>query len=384
MEIFLGPDSKKNLKDFGEADFKALADGLSLPAYRGRQIAKWIFGKRVFTFDEMTDLPLDLRRTLEDGFFIGRLALESAETSRDATRKFLFRSSRGAPVESVLIPDGTRRTLCVSTQAGCRMGCGFCVTGALGLLDQLSAGDIAGQFIEVARETGERITHVVLMGMGEPLDNYENVARAVRTLVHPDWIGVSPRRVTLSTCGLIPPLIRFKTEFPRVRLAISLGAPDDERRNRLIPVNRRYPLAALMEACRDLPLQPRERVTFEYTLLRGVNDSVEDARALARLIRGVRCKVNLLPFNASPVLPYERPDEAAVDRFARVLAAKGVTVTVRKSRGRDIEAACGLLAAGLSKRAPQTADAEADGAAEPSPERTPKTASHPSPPAPPA
>ncbi len=373
-------DRRKDLKDFGGADFKALADGLNLPAYRGRQIAKWIFGKGVLTFEEMTDLPLDLRRTLEDGFFIGRLALETAQTSRDATRKFLFRSPRDTPVESVLIPDGTRRTLCVSTQAGCRMACGFCVTGALGLLDQLSAGDIAGQFIEVARETRERITHVVLMGMGEPLDNYENVARAVRTLVHPDWIGLSPRRVTLSTCGLIPPLIRFKTEFPRVRLAVSLGAPDDERRDRLIPVNRRYPLGALMEACRELPLQPRERITFEYTLLRGVNDSVEDARALARLIRGVRCKVNLLPFNASPILPYERPDEAAVDRFARVLAAKGVTVTVRKSRGRDIEAACGLLAAGLPKRAPQTADAEAGGAAERSPGRAQQTASHPSPP----
>jgi 23S rRNA (adenine2503-C2)-methyltransferase len=204
----------------------------------------------------------------------------------------------------------------------------------------------------VGRETGERISHVVLMGMGEPLDNYDNVARAVRALTHPDWVGLSPRRITLSTCGLVPAMVRFNEEFPTVRLAISLGAPDDERRDKLIPVNRRYPLKKLMAACRALPLRPRERITFEYTLIKEVNDSAEDASVLCKVVRGIRCKVNLLSFNPSPSLPYQRPDEGTVDRFARVLVAKGVTVTVRKSRGQDIDAACGLLATGT----PETED----------------------------
>ncbi|MFQ5692009.1 MAG: 23S rRNA (adenine(2503)-C(2))-methyltransferase RlmN [Nitrospinota bacterium] len=351
----------KNLKDFGESEFQALAERLGQPAYRGRQISKWVFEKGVSSFDEMTNLPKALRETLKENFTIGGLDLRAERTSRDGTRKFLFATSKGAAVETVLIPDGRRRTLCISTQAGCRMGCTFCVTGTLGLLGQLSSGDIVDQYLETGRRTGETVSHVVLMGMGEPLDNYDNVAQAVRTLTHPEWMGLSPRRVTLSTCGLVPAMVRFKEEFPRVSLAISLGAPDDERRNELIPVNRRYPLAALMEACRELPLQPRERITFEYILLEGVNDSAGDARSLARLVHGVRCKVNLIPFNPSPLLPYRRPGDGAVDRFARGLLARGVTVTVRKSRGRDIEAACGLLAGGPPGPGPEARTGEAGG-----------------------
>ncbi len=335
---------KKNLKNFEESDFEALAEGFGLPAYRARQISKWIFGRGVLGFGEMTDLPKDLRETLEKAYTIESLTVESARKSRDGTHKFLFRTPGGTPLESVLIPEGRRRTLCISTQAGCRMACSFCVTGTLGLIGQLSSGEIVDQFLGAGRETGETVTHVVLMGMGEPLDNYDNVVRAVRALIHPKWVGLSPRRITLSTCGLVPALIRFKEEFPRVRIAVSLAAPDDERRDQLIPVNRRYPLKDLMKACRELPLRPRERITFEYTLMRGMNDSAEDARTLARLIHGVRCKVNVIPFNPSPVLSYERPDEETVNRFARELVSKGVTVTVRQSRGRDIEAACGQLA----------------------------------------
>ncbi|MFQ5912101.1 MAG: 23S rRNA (adenine(2503)-C(2))-methyltransferase RlmN [Nitrospinota bacterium] len=337
-------EEKANLKNFGESELRSLTDGLGLPPYRGQQIAEWVFGKGASSFDQMTNLPKDLRQALEESFTLGGLALKGVQRSQDGTQKFLFHTSRGIPVETVLIPDGRRRTLCISTQAGCRMACSFCVTGTLGLLGQLSSGDIVDQFLQVGRETAERISHVVLMGMGEPLDNYDNVARAIRTLTHREWIGLSPRKVTLSTCGLVPALVRFRREFPCVPVSVSLGAADDERRSRLIPVNRRYPLQALMKACRELPLQPRERITFEYTLLRGVNDSVEDAGLLARLVRGVRCKVNLIPFNPSPALPYQRPDDPDVDRFARALLARGVTVTVRKSRGRDIDAACGLLA----------------------------------------
>jgi 23S rRNA (adenine2503-C2)-methyltransferase len=336
--------ARKNLKDFGEAEFSSLARGLGLPDYRGRQISKWIFAKGASSFEEMTDLSKELRSRLQENYTLEELVLLSTQRSLDGTRKFLFQTPEGASLETVLIPDEGRRTLCVSTQSGCRMGCSFCVTGTMGLIAQVSSGDIVDQFLAVGRETGERISHVVLMGMGEPLDNYDNVARAVRALTHPDWVGLSPRRITLSTCGLVPAMVRFKEEFPNVRLAISLGAPDDERRDKLIPVNRRYPLEMLMAACRDLPLRPRERITFEYTVIKEVNDSAEDASQLCKLVHGIRCKVNLLPFNPSPLLPLQRPDEETVDRFARVLVAKGVTVTVRKSRGQDIEAACGLLA----------------------------------------
>ncbi len=334
-----------NVKDFSEADFQALSDSLGVPEYRGRQIALWVFHRGAVSFDEMSDLPKGLRKTLNENFAISRLNLLCAQASKDGTQKFLFQTSGKNEVESVLIPDGKRRTLCISTQAGCRMGCTFCVTGTLGLMAQLSAADIADQFLEAGRRSAESISHVVLMGMGEPLDNYDNVARAIRTLTHPEWVGLSPRKITLSTCGLAPALSRFKTEFPKVRVAVSLGAPDDERRDRLIPVNRRYPLKALMETCRKLPLQPRERITFEYTLMKELNDSEKDARRLARLVHGIRCKVNLLPFNPSPLLSFERPTDETVDRFARVLLSKGLTVTVRKSRGLDIDAACGLLAA---------------------------------------
>lgn len=338
--------AKKNLKDFGEAEFSGLARGLGLPDYRGRQISKWVFSKGASSFEEMTDLPKELRSRLQESHTIEKLVLLSTQRSVDGTRKFLFQTPEGVSMETVLIPDEGRRTLCVSTQSGCRMGCSFCVTGTMGLIAQLPSGDIVDQFLAVVRETGERISHLVLMGMGEPLDNYDNVARAVRALTQPGWVGLSPRRITLSTCGLVPAMVRFKEEFPNVRLAVSLGAPDDERRDKLIPVNRRYPLEKLMAACRELPLRPRERITFEYTVIKEVNDSAADASALCKVVHGIRCKVNLLSYNPSPSLPYQRPDEETVDRFARVLVAKGITVTVRKSRGQDIEAACGLLATG--------------------------------------
>ena len=333
-----------NVKDFSEVEFQSMVDFLGLPAYRGRQIAKGIFHRGAVSFDEMSDLPKDLRKVLNETFTISRLNLVSDQISKDGTKKFLFVTGKKTSIESVLIPDKKRRTLCVSTQVGCRMACSFCVTGTLGLIAQLSAADIIDQFMEVNRQSKDPISHVVLMGMGEPLDNYNNVARAVRILTHPPWIGLSPRKITLSTCGLVPALRRFKEEFPKVRVAVSVGAPDDKRRDQLIPVNRRYPLRTLMDACRELPLQPRERITFEYTLIRNLNDSLQDAHLLARLLHGIRCKVNLLPFNPSSRLSYECPPNETVDRFARGLLSKGVMVTVRKSRGRDIDAACGLLA----------------------------------------
>jgi 23S rRNA (adenine2503-C2)-methyltransferase len=336
---------KPDLKGLTEKEFLEVAEGLGLPPYRGRQMARWVFVRGARSFEEMTDLPKDLRPRLADRCTITHLVPEALQTSRDGTRKFLFRTPAGHPFESVLIPDSGRLTLCLSVQAGCRMGCAFCATGTLGLLEQLKAASIVEQYLAARRVAPEeRITNLVFMGMGEPLDNYEEVARALRILTHPAWLAVSPRRITVSTCGLVPAMIRFKAQFPQVRLAVSLGAPDDERRNRLIPINKRYPLSVLLDACRKMPLPPRQRMTFEYCLLSGVNDSPEDAGRLAELLRGIRCKVNLIPFNEFPGIPYRRPGAAAVNQFAATLAKAGVSVTVRESRGRDIDAACGQLA----------------------------------------
>ena len=347
--LLTAKNGKPDLKGLTEREFLELAEDRGLPPYRGRQLARWVFVRGSRSFDEMTDLPKDLRPRLAESCTITHLVPETFQASRDGIRKFLFRTSVGHPFESVLIPDSGRLTLCLSVQAGCRMGCAFCATGTLGLLEQLKAASIVDQYLAARRAAPEeRMTNLVFMGMGEPLDNYEEVARALRILTHPAWLAVSPRRITVSTCGLVPAMTRFKAEFPQVRLAVSLGAPDDERRNQLIPVNKKYPLAVLLDACRQIHLPPRQRITFEYCLLSGVNDSPEDASRLGELLKGIRCKVNLIPFNESPGLPYRRPEAAVVNRFAALLSKVGITVTVRESRGRDIDAACGQLAGKFS------------------------------------
>lgn len=362
MRGIAAKNGKPDLKGLTEKEFLELAEGLGFPPYRGRQMARWVFVRGAQSFDEMTDLPKKFRPRLAETCTITHLVPETLRTSRDGTRKFLFRTPTGHPFESVLIPDSGRLTLCLSVQAGCRMGCAFCATGTLGLLEQLKAALIVDQYLAAHRAVPEeRITNLVFMGMGEPFDNYEEVARALRILTHRAWLAVPPRRITVSTCGLVPAMIRFKAEFPQVRLAVSLGAPDDERRSRLIPINKRYPLGVLLDTCRKMSLPPRQRITFEYCLLSGVNDSLEDATRLAEFLRGIRCKVNLIPFNEFPGIPYRRPGAAAVNQFAAALAKAGVTVTVRESRGLDIEAACGQLAGTspsrpkLSARTPLTA-----------------------------
>jgi 23S rRNA (adenine2503-C2)-methyltransferase len=346
---------KPNIKDlsFQELAARLLEDNHA--PYRAKQLRQWLFQKRAVSFDEMTNLPRSLREGLAEAFSIGRPVTLRRSEARDGTVKFLFGLADGASIESVLIPETARLTLCISTQAGCGLGCAFCATAVLGLKRNLAASEIVDQVLEASRTLsgGRRITHVVLMGMGEPLANYEQTVRALEIITDGDWgIGISPRRVTLSTVGLVPQIKKLMDET-RVNLAVSLHASSDELRGRLMPINRRYPLEQLLACCRSLPLPRRKRITFEYVLLRAVNDSEDDARRLAALLRGVPCKVNLIPFNPHPESAFERPTEEEVGRFQRVLHDAGVQTNVRRPRGDDIQAACGQLqgeAAGAARR----------------------------------
>ncbi len=336
---------KANIKDLSLKEFEAYLGEHSQPSYRARQVWQWLYQKRATAFAEMTNLSASLRSRLVDDFSISRLKILRRAVAEDGTVKFLFRLADGRSIESVLIPEVKRLTLCISTQVGCAFGCSFCATALMGLQRNLQAAEILDQILEAARWVpGERrITHVVLMGMGEPLANYAHTVKALEVMTDTSWgMGISPRRITVSSVGLVPQ-IRKLMEETRINLAISLHAPTDELRGRLMPVNRKYSLQQLMDCCRSLPIPRRKRITFEYVLLRGVNDSVDDGRRLCELLKGIKCKVNVIPFNPHEGSAYERPSEADVVRFQQVLHSHGVQVNVRRPRGDDIQAACGQL-----------------------------------------
>jgi 23S rRNA (adenine2503-C2)-methyltransferase len=336
----------RNLHGTGSEELAALMVELGVEPYRGRQIFRAIHGEGASRFEEITTLPAALRDRLAGSFVIDRPEVASRSESGDGTVKFLLDLPGGSRVEAVAIPDRGRWTFCLSSQVGCALGCTFCMTARLGLERNLSAGEIVGQLELLCREVGAepRLSRIVLMGMGEPLHNYEAVLAAVRILGDPQGAGLSPRRITLSTVGLVPEIRRLAGEPDPPRLAVSLNATTDEIRAELMPVARRYPLAELLEAARHFAAGHRDRVTFEYVLLAGVNDSDADARRLVRLVHGVRAKVNLIPFNPTSSLPYERPSDGRVRAFRDLLLARGVPASVRRSRGRDVEGACGQLA----------------------------------------
>jgi 23S rRNA (adenine2503-C2)-methyltransferase len=302
----------------------------------------------------MSDLGRDLRLRLASGFTVTTPHVAGRERSADGTTKLLLRLEDGRQIESVCIPEHPgppessvpdRLTFCLSTQVGCAMGCAFCLTGRMGIDRNLTAAEIVGQVRVLARELhalDARFT-IVLMGMGEPLHNYDQTMKALRILADEHGLAVSPRRVTLSTVGVLPALERLAAEPLMPNLAISLHSTTAAQRDALVPINRKYGIEELLDACRRFPLKRRERITFEYVMLKDVNDTPEDARRLVRLLSGIRAKVNLLPLNEAAGIPFERPSDASVNRFAKILADRGVTVSVRKSRGRDIRAACGQL-----------------------------------------
>ena len=348
--------------DVSSMDLRELESALQdagYPAFHGRQIYAWVYKKGVVEFEEMTNLPRPLRATLAHRFRIATPAVRQKEISEDGTTKFLLELEDRRQIESVFIPDTPSQTFCISTQVGCAMKCGFCLTGKMGLLRNLNAGEIAGQVRVLARELNLLATkfNIVLMGMGEPLHNYDNTMKALRILNDAHGLAVSPRRVTLSTVGVLPALDRLATEPLMPNLAISLHATNEDQRDALVPVNRKYGLADILDAARRFPAPRRNRITFEYVLLRDVNDTPEDARRLARMLGNMRCKVNLIPLNPAAGIPYERPSDERVNAFASILAKRGVTVSVRKSRGRDIRAACGQLIVEGSTKSPAQAAA---------------------------
>jgi 23S rRNA (adenine2503-C2)-methyltransferase len=319
---------------------------LGEPAFRARQLYAWIHRRGVTAFAAMTDLGRALRARLATRATIGALPVARETRSVDGTRKFLLRLADDRGIESVLIPEAGRVTACLSTQAGCVLRCRFCLTAQVPNARNLTAGEIVGQVLALRRalEPEARLTHLVLMGMGEPLANFPQTAKALGMLMAPEGLAFSPRRITLSTAGLVPGIRRLAESGLGVNLAVSLNATTDALRTRLMPHNAQFPLAALLEACRRFPLDARRRLTFEYVLLAGINDAPEDARRVPGLLHGIRCKVNLIPFNEAPGLAFRRPSPARVAAFREVLGRGGVLTTVRESKGRDILAACGLLA----------------------------------------
>lgn len=354
---------------------QALADRGSA-RFHARQIFQWVYRRGITDFAEMTDLGRDLRSQLTREFRITTPEVVRRERSTDGTVKFLLRLEDGKYIETVFIPDtpsasglreapgsptqqlrwggapgsptrqrAERLTFCLSTQVGCAVRCAFCLTGKMGIDRNLTAGEIAGQVRVLARELDllESRFNIVLMGMGEPLHNYDATMKALRMLADDHGLGVSPRRVTLSTVGVLPALERLATEPFMPNLAVSLHSTTEEQRDLLVPINRKYNIKELLDTCRRFPIKRRQRITFEYVMLEGVNDAPEDARRLARLLNGIKSKVNLLPLNEAAGIPFNRPSDKAVNGFAKILADRGVTVSVRKSRGRDIRAACGQL-----------------------------------------
>lgn len=311
-----------------------------------KQLTGWLYRKDVKDFGEMTDLPKTLREELANHFSLWSLQERGREEGPDGTVKFVWIAEDGEHVESALIPERGRLTLCISSQIGCRMGCRFCLTGQQGFKRNLSKAEILDQVLLVRREVrarGQEVTNVVFMGMGEPLSNYEECLAAWKALVSDEELGLSHRRVTLSTVGLVPQLRRVAKEEPNLSLALSLNATDDETRSWIMPINQRYPLREVMAALREYPLCPRKRIILEYVVLKEVNHYREDASRLAELVRSIRVKVNLIPFNPFPGAPFERPSDEEVLRFQSQLRDKGISAFIRKSRGQEISAACGLL-----------------------------------------
>jgi len=314
--------------------------------FRARQLFRHLYARNVSSWSQCTDLSRTFRDQLEFVSTLDALTVSRIDEAPDGTRKYLFCLHDGNFIESVLIADPPRCTLCVSSQAGCALGCKFCQTGSIGFKRNLQTAEIVDQICHGLRdpELGSRINSLVFMGMGEPLANYEEVIRAIRIITDPNGLMFSHRRVTLSTVGLIPQMRRLGMETP-VNLAVSIHTADNELRDELMPINKSYPLPELMRACRDYPLAPRKRITFEYILLDGINDSPRQARELVRLLQGIRAKINLIAFNPHPGSSFRSPSMERILGFQDVLRKANLTAIIRKSRGNEISAACGQLAA---------------------------------------
>jgi 23S rRNA (adenine2503-C2)-methyltransferase len=338
-------EDRTDLKGMPLAELEAFFSRWGKERYRARQISRWINQRFAEDFSAMTDLSKGLREELSRECRISAPPVERLEISSDGTEKYMFRLEDGETVESVLIPEEDRRTLCISSQVGCALKCGFCATGAMGFRRNMTSSEIVHQVcfaVKRLSERGERLTNVVFMGMGEPLENPREVSRTIAILLSQFGFGLSGKRVTVSTAGVVPAMLALAKAFP-VSFAVSVNAPNDGLRSRLMPINRKYPLKELIAAMKMIPLQSGRKVTAEYVLLAGVNDSEKDALDLARLLKGARVKVNLIPYNAHEYGDFTSPSRETSDRFRDVLLAGGIQTITRERRGADIRAACGQL-----------------------------------------
>jgi 23S rRNA (adenine2503-C2)-methyltransferase len=337
-------NKRVDLKGLDSLNTQEWVQDLGLESYRGRQIRQWLFKKLASSFEEMTDLPLSLRDLLAEKAAINHLERIRTQVSRDGTEKYLFRLADGLHIESVLIPERDHYTLCLSSQAGCAMGCAFCLTAKQGFKRNLSTAEIVDQVIQVkkAMPNPDLLRNIVFMGMGEPLNNYHRVLEAINNIISEDAMNFSHRKVTVSTCGLAPMIRRLGRETT-VNLAVSLNAADDETRDLLMPINRRFGLHSLISACIDFPLPNRRMITFEYVLIKDINDRPQDALNLVKLLSGLRAKINLIPFNPIPGMDMSRPSPEKITVFQEILVDNRFTAIIRKSKGDDISAACGQL-----------------------------------------
>jgi 23S rRNA (adenine2503-C2)-methyltransferase len=338
---------RTNLKSLSKDGIFQFIKSRGLPGYRAAQFIHWIYKKNASDVNDITEFSKELRNALNDVAFISNLNLLERLKSKDGTEKYLFGLEDRETIESVLIPEENRNTLCISSQVGCAMGCRFCMTARCGFIRNLKSYEIVDQIISVNRIISpEKVTNIVFMGMGEPLANFEQVDEALRRII--TFIGISKRRITLSTSGIVPGIKLLAEKDPEINLAISLNATTDKLRDQVMPINRKYPISTLMDACRRYPLKPGRRITFEYIMMNDLNDSRADAARLVKLLKGIRCKVNLIPLNPFHGSDLSRPPDERILDFQQVLLENRIRAFIRESRGQDILAACGQLRAGYS------------------------------------
>lgn len=336
-------NKKKNIKDLTLEELEVYIADSKLPKFRAGQIFEWIY-KDVESFEQMSNLPKDMIGKLNEDFYIGRASIEVKLVSKiDNTRKYLLKLRDGNAVECVLMEYSYGRTLCISTQVGCRMNCAFCASAIGGLTRHMTSGEMLEEVMAVSRDVGERISNIVLMGTGEPFDNYDEVMKFLKTVNHPKGMNVGMRHITISTSGIVPKILELAESQLQCTLAISLHASDNPTRNTLMPINKKYKLDELMDACRSYIKKTNKRITFEYALIKDVNDSEESAEKLGKLLKGMLCHVNLIPINKVEEKVFDKSTKQAIDRFKRILEQWGIEATVRRELGSDINAACGQL-----------------------------------------
>jgi 23S rRNA (adenine2503-C2)-methyltransferase len=340
----------QDIKELGLKELESFLKRRDKPVFHAQQIFSWIYKKGIDEFDKMTDLPSDLRNLLKNNFYILGIKLEKKIKSQDGTEKFLFKLKDNNFIESVIIPTEKRNTACISTQVGCKFKCAFCASGARGFIRDLSCSEILEEILYLKNSSQHRLTHIVFMGIGEPLDNYENLIKAIKVINSPESFNIGARRITVSTCGIIPKMEKLSKQGLQIELSISLHAADDLTRSLLVPINKRYPIKQLIQACHTYVRNTNRQITFEYILIKGINSDLQKAKDLVKILRGLNCKVNVIAYNPIKGFDFQPPAKLEALYFMNYLKKSGINVTLRHPRGVDIEAGCGQLRLRMANR----------------------------------